>query len=235
MEILFDEMLAHVYNHYPFLAAIPLKPLALGSGTVIAACLVNHYKQAEIDEFIQYFFSRREYKLALINTHNADPTRYDVHGFPTSGVVNQNEILGLARHGMFKRTNGLLPPAKKLVKTQQKYVIKRHKLLKRKVYKLKSYGFSDEFILSRLGNRTEPILKLYKSVKPTLKNGDLKEAKLMQQQTIHLSKKELKVFQRKLFREGFPVPLILTASNHYEPLLFELILPELSSSKLASA
>lgn len=228
MEILFEHMLTEVQNQFPFLAITPLKPLAIGSGSLISACLLNNYDKQEVDEFIQCFFARREYKLALLNTYQADQTRFDVYGNPTNTSVNENEILGLSRHGMFKNTTGLLPAAKKLVKSQRKYIQRRHQQLKHNVYKLKVYGFSDSFIISRLGQRTEPLLKAYKEVKPKIKKKELHQAKAMQQQTSHLSKKELKLFQRELFKQGLPVPVILTASNFYEPVLFELIQPELS-------
>lgn len=221
--VMLEQLQNRAFELFPFLAKPPVKPLAIGAGRELTQALLPHFDEKDVEQFVERYFSRREYKVALLNCYNADYNRYNLDGTLSDTVVNQDELIGLSRHGMFKDTRGLSPKAAALVKNQRKYVNSRKKDLMKKVVELKKQGFSDQFLIARLGKRIEGYLSAVKYKRPEFSQSMIAEAELMKCRTEGLTKKELKDFQKNLYNQGVPVYLILLASNHYEPLLYELV------------
>ncbi len=211
------------FTLFPILARTPLKPLAIGAGDSLHKTLCQSFEQADVSLYLDRFFSSREYKLALINCYRACYTRYNLDGSPSSTTVNEHELLGLARHGIFKNKKGLTDKAAQLVNEQKRYVSDRRKQLKDKVLRLKQSGFSDQFLLDRLGKRIEPYLKVNSIGVQFYSENMINEARMMKERTYSMTLKEIKVFQKALFNQGVPVYLILMATNYYEPMLYELV------------
>ncbi|MEZ9359023.1 hypothetical protein AB4175_03950 [Vibrio cyclitrophicus] len=211
------------FTLFPILARTPLKPLAIGAGASLHKTLCQSFEQADVSVYLNMFFSSREYKLALINCYRASYTRYNLDGSPSSTTVNEHELLGLARHGIFKNKKGLTEKAAQLVSEQKRYVSDRKKQLKDKVMRLKQSGFSDQFLLHRLGKRIEPYLKVNSIGVQFYSENMINEARMMKERTSSMTLKEIKVFQKALYDQGVPVYLILMSTNYYEPLLYELV------------
>ena len=211
------------FTLFPILARTPLKPLAIGAGASLHKTLCQSFEQADVSVYLDRFFSSREYKLALINCYRASYTRYNLDGSPSSTTVNEHELLGLARHGIFKNKKGLTEKAAQLVSEQKRYVSDRKKQLKDKVMRLKQSGFSDQFLLHRLGKRIEPNLKVNSIGVQFYSENMINEARMMKERTSSMTLKEIKVFQKALYDQGVPVYLILMSTNYYEPLLYELV------------
>ncbi|WP_210447186.1 hypothetical protein [Vibrio crassostreae] len=218
-----EQIQQYAFTLFPILARKPLKPLAIGAGNSLHKTLCQSFEQADVSLYLDRFFASREYKLALINCYQACYTRYNLDGSPSSTTVNEHELLGLARHGIFKNKKGLTEKAAQLVSEQKRYVSERKKQLKDKVMRLKQSGFSNQFLLHRLGKRIEPYLKVNAIGVQFYSENMINEARMMRERTTSMTVKEVKVFQKSLYDQGVPVYLILMATNHYEPMLYELV------------
>ncbi|TCT98860.1 hypothetical protein [Vibrio crassostreae] len=218
-----EQIQQYAFTLFPILARKPLKPLAIGAGNSLHKTLCQSFEQADVSLYLDRFFASREYKLALINCYQACYTRYNLDGSPSSTTVNEHELLGLARHGIFKNKKGLTEKAAQLVSEQKRYVSERKKQLKDKVMRLKQSGFSNQFLLHRLGKRIEPYLKVNAIGVQFYSENMINEARMMRERTTSMTVKEVKVFQKALYNQGVPVYLILMATNHYEPMLYELV------------
>lgn len=218
-----EQIQQYAFKRFPILSGKPLKPLAIGAGAALQETLCQSFSPADVSFFLDRFFTSREYKLALINCYQACYTRYNLDGSPSSTTVNEHELLGLARHGIFKNKKGLTDKAAQLVNEQKRYVSDRRKQLKDKVLRLKQSGFSDQFLLDRLGKRIQPYLKVNSKAGQFYSDSMVSEARMMRERTASMTVKEVKVFQKSLYDQGVPVYLILMATNHYEPMLYELV------------
>ncbi len=215
----YESLLVELHTAYPFLTKGAV-PLSLGVGKEIRELLLNAgYSDDDATTFLNEYFSRTEYLVAIINAID-DPnrSRFNLDGTVSDSKVSDRDLLAVAFNRNVYTSDLISKAARTYSRKMQGRSVKEKGLLQYRVKRLCELGFTHAFILKKVGKKAAPYL--IECNWSRFKDEDVQMAVKLSAQAEHLSRREIRAFQRNMMDKKAPIALINLASGNNQDYIY---------------